>query len=60
METMGIKPNDMTYNYLMLNFAKNKDIEMVLKLEKEAVEKYELMPSKYRYNNLILCYAKLN
>ena len=32
MEAMGIKPNDSTYNYLMLNYAKNKDIENVIKL----------------------------
>lgn len=44
----------------MLNFAKNRDLPMVLKLEQEAVNKYGLPPSKYRYNNLVLCYAKMN
>ena len=60
MEQMGIRPNDTAYNYLMLNFAKDKDLAMVLKLEKEAVDKYSLPPSKFRYNNLVLCYAKMN
>jgi hypothetical protein len=44
----------------MLCYAKNKDIEMVEKLNEEAIDKYGLKPSKYRYNNLMLCYAKLN
>ena len=40
METMGIKPTDHTYNQLMLSFAKNRDIDMVLKLNQEATDKY--------------------
>jgi len=44
----------------MLNFAKNRNIDMVLKLNKEAISKYDLPPSKFRYNNLVLCYAKMN
>ena len=60
MESMKIRPTDHTYNQLMLNFAKKRDIEMVEKLNDEAIEKYGIMPSKYRYNNLMLCYAKMN
>lgn len=60
METMGLKPNDHTYNYLMLSFAKNRDLEMVEKINQEAIDKYKIFPSKHRYNNLLLCYAKMN
>ena len=60
MEAMGIKPTDHTYNQLMLSFAKNRDIEMVVKLNEEATQKHQLKPSKYRFNNLMVCYAKLN
>jgi hypothetical protein len=60
MEAMGIRPTDHSYNYLMLNFAKNRDIKSVLKLNQEAIDKYGLQPSKYRYNNIVLCYAKMN
>lgn len=57
---MGIIPTDHTYNQLMINFAKKWDIEMVEKLNQEAIDKYGIKPSKYRYNNLMVCYAKLN
>ena len=40
MEAMGIRPTDKTYNFLMLNFAKNRDLEMVEKLNQEAIDKY--------------------
>lgn len=56
---MGIEPNDASYNLLMLNFAKNRDLEMVEKLNQEAEKKYDIVPSKHRYNNLMLCYAKM-
>jgi hypothetical protein len=45
---------------LMLNFAKKRDLEMVEKLNQEAIDKYGIKPSKYRYNNLMVCYAKMN
>ena len=32
METLGIKPNDETFTQLMTAYAKNKDIEMVEKI----------------------------
>ena len=60
MEAMNIRPTDHTYNQLMLCFAKNRDLEMVEKLNQEAIEKYNIKPSKYRYNNLMVCYAKMN
>lgn len=60
MEKMGIRPTDHTYNQLMAGFARNRDIDMVESLNKEAVEKYGLPPSKFRFNNLVLCYTKLN
>jgi hypothetical protein len=60
MEAMGIQPTDYTYNQLMLNFAKKRDLEMVEKLNQEAIDKYGIKPSKYRYNNLMVCYAKMN
>ena len=60
MEEMDIKPTGFTYNQLILNFAKNKNLDMVMSLMKEAEEKYSIMPGKYIYNNLLLCYAKLN
>lgn len=58
METLGIKPNDETYNQVMTAYARNKNIQMVEKLNIEAEEKYGLKPSKYRLNALILAYAK--
>ena len=33
---------------------------MVEKLNQEAIDKYKIKPSKYRYNNLMVCYAKMN
>lgn len=33
---------------------------MVIKLNQEAIDKYGILPSKYRYNNLMVCYAKQN
>ena len=60
METMGLKPNDETYNQVMTAYAKNKDVAMVEKLNQEATEKYGMKPSKYRLNALILAYAKSN
>ena len=57
---MSIKPNEYTYNQLVLNFAKKKDLAMVNQLNKEAMEKYGIIPNKYSYNNLLLCYAKMN
>ena len=60
MEAMNIVPTDHTYNQLMLCYAKNRDIEMVEKLNQEAIDKYGIQPSKHRYNNLALCYAKMN
>lgn len=60
METMEIRPDDTTYNQLMLVYAKKKDIDMVEKLNKEAVTKYGLLPSVQRYNALIMVHAKAN
>lgn len=61
METMGLKPDDQTYNQVMVALAKNRKIEQVELLEKEAREKYNLYPpSKNRYNALILAYCKSN
>lgn len=45
METMGIVPDDESYNHLMTAFAKSKDVEMVEKLNLEAIHKYKLSPS---------------
>lgn len=44
----------------MAGFARNRDIAMVESLNQEAIDKYGLPPSKFRYNNLVLCYAKLD
>lgn len=60
METMGIVPNDETYNHLMTAFARARDIDMVEKINQEAITKYKLLPSKFRYNALILAYCKSN
>lgn len=60
METMGIKPDDVTFNQLMLAFAKNRNIEMVEQINEEAKTKYGLLPSVQRYNSLIVAYAKSN
>lgn len=57
---MSIEPTDRTYNQLMRCFARDRDLEMVEKLNEEAITKYGLLPSKHRYNNLMLCYAKMN
>ena len=40
METMDIRPDDTTYNRVMLTFAKNRNLEMVEKLNQEAIDKY--------------------
>lgn len=45
METMGIMPDDESYNHLMTAYAKMKDVEMVEKLNLEAINKYKLKPS---------------
>jgi hypothetical protein len=45
MQTMGIKPDDQTINQLMLVHAKNRDVEMVEKINEEATTKYGLPPS---------------
>lgn len=42
----------------MTAFAKQRDVEMVEKLNEEAIVKYGLKPSKYRINALILAYCK--
>ena len=58
METLGLKPDDQSYNCVMTAFAKNRDIPMVEKLNQEAIDKYGLLPSIHRYNALILAHAK--
>lgn len=58
METLSMKPTDESYNQVMTAFAKTRDIEMVEKLNQEAIDKYGLKPSKMRMNALILAYAK--
>lgn len=45
METLGIKPNDESYNQIMTAYAKVKDVEMVEKLNQEAIDKYKILPS---------------
>ena len=60
MESMGIRPTDHTYNQLMAGFARNRNLEMVETLNQEAIDKYSIMPSKFRYNNLLMCYAKMD
>ena len=60
MESMKIRPTDHTYNQLMMVFAKNRDLEMVEKLNQEALDKYGLKPSSHRYNAIITCLAKMN
>ena len=60
METMGIKPSEYSYNILTLNYAKKRDIDMVIKLQQESLDKYKLIPNKFTYNNLLVCYAKMN
>ena len=42
----------------MTAYAKNRDIEMVEKLNEEAINKYGMKPTKMRMNALILAYAK--
>lgn len=44
----------------MTAFAKMKNIDMVEKLNQEAITKYKLLPSKHRFNALILAYCKSN
>lgn len=44
----------------MTAFAKVKDVEMVEKLNEEAIKKYNLPPSIQRYNAIILALAKSN
>jgi len=60
MEAMNIQPTDNAYNQLMRGFARRRDLTMVEKLNEEATTKYGILPSKHRYNNLMLCYAKMN
>ena len=44
----------------MLVHAKNRDIEMVEKINEEAINKYGLITNLHRYNAIILAYAKNN
>ena len=44
----------------MTGFAKNRDVEMVEKLNEEAITKYGLHPSAMRYNAIILALCKSN
>jgi len=60
MEALDLKPDDETYNQIMLAYAKNKNLEMVEKLNQEAIDKHGLIPTVHRYNNLVLVYAKNN
>jgi pentatricopeptide repeat protein len=58
MENMGLTPDDAAYNHVMTAFAKNKDLDMVEKLNQEAIDKYGILPSSQRYNAIILALAK--
>lgn len=60
MEELGIIPDDEAYNQVMTAFAKQKDVEMVEKLNQEAIDKYGILPSTQRYNAIILALAKSN
>ena len=44
----------------MAGFARNRNLEMVETLNQEAIDKYSIMPSKFRYNNLLMCYSKMD
>jgi len=43
----------------MLSYARTKDLAMVEQINEEAISKYNLPPSKFRYNSIILCLARL-
>lgn len=43
----------------MLVYARTNNLERVLELEKEAVEKYKITPSVFRLNSVLLAYARL-
>ena len=59
MKTLGIAPNDTTFNHLMTVHAKNKDLKGVEKFNEIATTQYGLKPSIYRYNALIIAYCKM-
>lgn len=60
MESMNIEPTGRTYTQLIRCFARNRDLKMVEALNEEALLKYGILPTKHGYNNLVLCYAKMN
>ena len=59
MTEMGILPTDHTFTQLMLAFAKKNNLERVLDLERQASEKYKILPSLQRLNSILLTYARL-
>jgi pentatricopeptide repeat protein len=59
MLALDIQPTDYTYTQLMLAYAKNNNLEKVLELEKEATEKYKILPSVYRLNSVLMAYSRL-
>jgi pentatricopeptide repeat protein len=45
MEDKGIKPNDFTYNQLIITFGKKRDLQMVEQMYQESVQKYKIKPT---------------
>jgi pentatricopeptide repeat protein len=60
MEAMEIKPDNFTYNQLMINFRRKKDFDMVGKLYLESVNKHGIKPDKITYGELMNCYKNMN
>jgi pentatricopeptide repeat protein len=58
MEDKEIKPNDFTYNQLIIIFGNKGDLAMVEKIFQESKEKYGIKPTVITYNNLMNCYKK--
>lgn len=59
MKELGITPSDATFTQLMLAYAKRNNLEQVLDLERQASEKYQILPSLQRLNSILLAYARL-
>ena len=58
MLTLGIRPTDHCYTMLMLGYAKTKNLDKVLQLNKDAISKHGIEPSVNRMNSVLLAYCK--
>ena len=60
MLALNIKPTDHIFTQLMLAYAKVRNLDKVLELNEEAIDKYGLkVPSLPRFNSILLAYTRV-